>query len=237
MSDPIPSATLVRVLVGEGVAVKPFQSGWVSHEWDKATGKTFGPVYGVMIHHTAGHDVGSYIWNGSAQLPGPLAHGYIDKAGVVWLMSDGRANHAGGGDPNVLNAVRAESYMTRPPSTHLGEGDPGAADGNDCFYGFECENLGDGHDPWPTVQYNAMVKATAAICRYYKWTEKSAIGHLEWSRYKVDPKGFDMVKFRSDLKDCLAAKPGKWPAAPATKPGTKLTVEQRLERIEKKLGL
>lgn len=237
MADPIPSATLVRILAGEGITVKPFQSGWVSHERDKATGKTFGPTHGVVIHHTGGHNVGSYLWNGSSSLPGPLCHGYIDKAGVVWMMSDGRANHAGGGDPDVLKAVIAESYMTRPPAPKYGENDPGAADGNDCFYGFECENLGDGKDPWPSVQYVAMVRAAAAICRYYGWTEKSVIGHLEWSHYKIDPKGFDMVKFRSDVKACLAAKPGKWPAVVSTTPSTKLTVEQRLERIEKKLGL
>jgi hypothetical protein len=244
MADPIPSATLVRILVGEKVTVKPFKAGWVTHERDKATGKAFGPIHGVMIHHTAGHDVGNYIWDGSAALPGPLAHAYIDKAGVVWLMSDGRANHAGGGDPDVLTAVTAESYMTRPPATKYGEGDAGAADGNDCFYGFECENLGDGKDPWPPQQYEAMVKAAAAIIRYYGWTERSCIGHLEWSHYKSDPRGFDMVKFRADLKACLAMKPGAWHLGVATTPGTKPTIEQRLDKIEaalaainKKLGL
>lgn len=235
MADPIPGATLVRLFKGEGLTVKAPHADWMSHERDKATGKPFGPVHGVMIHHTASRGAYAYVYGGSAALPGPLAHAYIDKAGVVWMCSDGRANHAGGGDPDVLRAVTAESYMSRPPAPQYGEGDHGAADGNDAFYGFECENLGTGKDPWPNEQYQAMVRAAAAICRYYKWTEKSVIGHLEWSNQKIDPKGFSMVTFRMDVASCLRAKPGTWPTA--TKPATKLTVEQRLDRIEKKLGL
>lgn len=236
MADPIAAATLVRIFTGEGCVVKTPHTGWPTHERDSATGKPFGPVHGVVIHHTAAHGDYEVVYTGNAALPGPRAHGYINKAGQVLMCSAGRANHAGGGDPNVLRAVTAESYMTVPPATKFGEGDPGAADGNDCFYGFECENLGDGKDPWPPVQYTAMVKAATAIVRHYGWTEKSVIGHLEWSNQKIDPKGFTMVKFRADVKACLALAPGKWPA-PATTPTTKLTVEQRLERLEKKLGL
>jgi N-acetylmuramoyl-L-alanine amidase-like protein len=235
MADPIPAVTLQRILVSEGVKIKA-HPGWPTHERDDETGKTFGPVHGVMIHHTASHSSGEYLWSGSAKLPGPLCHGYIDKTGVCELMSAGRANHAGGGDPNVLNAVKAESYMTKPPATQYHEGEAGAADGNDAFYGFECENFGDGKDLWPPVQYEAMVKATAAIIRHYGWTEKSVIGHLEWSDWKSDPAGFTMVQFRGHVKQCLAAKPGEWRLS-ATNPGTKLSVEQRLDRIEKKLGL
>jgi hypothetical protein len=235
MADPIPASTLVRILTGEGLVVKTPQTGWVSHERDQATGKTFGPTHGVVMHHTASHHSFDAVYNGIAGLPGPLCHGYIDKQGVVSMVSDGRSNHAGGGDPNVLRAVIAESYMSKPPAPRYHEGSPGAADGNDCFYGFECENLGDGKDPWPAVQYDAMVRAAAAICRFYQWGEKSVIGHKEWSDQKIDPT-LDMVKFRADVKACLALKPGAWPVKlPAPPPA--LTVEQRLERIEKKLGL
>lgn len=212
MATPMSPDTLVRVLAGEGLTVKTPHSGWTTHERDAATGKPFGPVHGVIMHHTAGLDVYDYVYNGSSSLPGPLCHGYIDKKGVVSMCSAGRANHAGGGDPAVLTAVINENYGAAPPAPRYGEGDAGAADGNDPFYGFECENLGNGTDPWPEVQYNAMVKAAAAIARYYEWTEKSIIGHLEWSHYKSDPKGFPMAQFREDVKACLAAPPGQWPA-------------------------
>ncbi len=227
MATPMTAAQLQRAYLGEGLTVRTTK-GWETHERDDETGKVFGPVNGVMIHHTASHNSFDVVWSGRSDLPGPLAHAYIDKAGVVWVTSAGRANHAGLGDLDVLNAVKAESYATKPPAPNQQNWD-----GNDQFYGFECENLGTGSDPWPTVQYNAIVKASAAICRFHGWTDKSAIGHLEWTNQKVDPKGFTMPNFRTSLKACLAAKPGAWPPkAPA-----KLTVEQRLDRLEKKTGL
>lgn len=218
MADKISAATLLRILKAEGVNIALPHSGWATHERDDETGKPFGPIHGVLIHHTAGLHVGDYVYNGSAALPGPLCHGYIRKDGVVEMCSAGRANHAGGGDPDVLNAVTTESYMSRPPAPKYHEGSPGAADGNDCFYGYECENEGDGHDPWPRVQYMAMVKAAAAIVRYYGWSEKSVIGHKEWSDWKSDPAIIDMVDFRKDVKACLALPPGAWPAIPQEDP-------------------
>jgi len=215
MANPMSASTLVTVLRAEGVIVKTPRSGWATHERDDETGKTFGPIHGVLIHHTAGHDDFNIVYDGNSSLPGPRAHVYINKAGEALMCSAGRANHAGGGDPRVLNQVVNESYDTKPTATEYHEGSPGAADGNDCFYGFECENLGDGKDPWPFVQYVAMVKATVAILRHYGWTEKSAIGHLEWSNWKIDPRGFTMTKFRSDVKAALALPAGKWNASTA----------------------
>ncbi len=51
----------------------------------------------------------------------------------------GRANHAGPGDDDVLRAVIAEKALPRDNEANT--------DGNRHFYGFECENLGDGDDP------------------------------------------------------------------------------------------
>lgn len=234
MADPMSAAALLRILKAEGCVIKTPHAGWATHERDDETGKPFGPVNGVMIHHTAGLNAGGYVYSGSTALPGPLCHAYIRKDGVLEMCSAGRANHAGGGSPDVLRAVTAESYMTRPPATNHHEGSPGAADGNDHFYGFECENLGTGKDPWPDAQYQAMVRASAAILRYYDWSEKSCIGHLEWSDWKKDPAGFGMVTFRADVAACLRAKPGTWPTQ--VEP-PKLTLEQRVLRLEKKAGL
>lgn len=215
MASPMSASALVTVLRAEGVIVKTPRSGWATHERDDETGKTFGPVNGVLIHHTAGHGDFNVVYDGNSSLPGPRAHVYINKAGEALMCSAGRANHAGGGDPNVLQEVINESYGTKPSATHYHEGSAGAADGNDHFYGFECENLGDGKDPWPHVQYVAMVKATVAIIRHYGWTEKSCIGHLEWSDWKPDPRGFTMAQFRADVKAALALPAGKWQATPS----------------------
>jgi hypothetical protein len=145
-----------------------------------------------MIHHTVtGPKVNAVpiCRDGYAELPGPLCHGVIKRDGTVVLIGYGRANHAGGGDPRVLAAVVGETYGQRPPAPLYGNGDPGATDGNRGFWGFECENLGDGKDPWPPAQVEAMVRASAALCRAQGWGEKSVIGHLEWSDQKSDPHG------------------------------------------------
>lgn len=210
MSVPLTADQLVATLLAEGCTIAEV-GDWRNHNRN-AVG-TWGPVNGVMIHHTVtgpGADVVSLVYDGDSELPGPWAHGCITKNGTIHLVGCGRANHAGGGDPAVLDAVIAESYSDYPPLPAEHQGSAGAVDGNARFYGFECENVGDGRDPWPLVQYAAMVRAVAAVCRAHTWGPDSAIGHLEWSDWKSDPAGFPMAVFRQDLADCLALPPGQW---------------------------
>lgn len=210
MATPLTADALLAALRAEGVTVVEV-SGWRTHNRNHKG--AWGPVNGVMVHHTVtgpGTDVVGLIYNGHSELPGPLATGCITKDGRVHLTANGRANHAGGGDPRVLAAVAEESYGDYPPATHEHQGSTGAVDGNAHFYGWECENEGDGQDPWPRVQYTAIVKATAGVCRAHGWGAKSAIGHLEWSDWKPDPRGFDMKDFRRDLAACLALPAGDW---------------------------
>ncbi|MFB6947245.1 N-acetylmuramoyl-L-alanine amidase [Streptomyces sp. NPDC060286] len=162
------------------------------------------------MHHTVTKDTSStvaMVRDGYASLPGPLCHGMIAKDGTVHMVGWGRTNHAGGGDPRVLEQVIAESYGTRPtPPT---KGNSNGVDGNSRFYGWECENLGDGKDPWPKAQYDAIVRVQAALCRAHGWTAKSVIGHLEWSSDKVDPRGFPMATRRADAAERLKH-PASW---------------------------
>lgn len=235
MSAPMSAQALIDALKAEGVKTVEYKS-WRTH--NRAGHGAWGPLNGVMIHHTVTRETSpsvALVYNGRSGLPGPLAHGMIGKDGKVYLVGWGRANHAGGGDPAVLRAVIAESYGVKPPATHQHEGSAGAVDGNPHFVGFECENLGDGKDPWPAVQYEAMVRAAAAVCRHYRWSAKSVIGHLEWSDWKPDPRGFSMQQFRTDVAACLKAKAGTWhhtaPKAPAPAPKP-LTLTQRVARLE-----
>jgi hypothetical protein len=208
MATPIAASRLVEILRAEGCTVREVP-GWRTNNRNHKG--AWGPVHGVQIHHTVtgpGTDVVGLIFRGHSALPGPLATGCITKDGVVHLTASGRANHAGGGDGRVLDAVIDESYGDRPPAPQKHDGSPGAVDGNARFYGWECENAGDGRDPWPRVQYDAMVRATAAILREHGWSEKSAIGHLEWSDWKVDPRGVDMKDFRAAVAERLKHEPG-----------------------------
>ncbi|MEU3605008.1 peptidoglycan-binding protein [Streptomyces sp. NPDC035033] len=227
MATPLSADRLLAALRAEGVTVVE-HPGWRTHHRNRAG--AWGPVAGVMIHHTVSSGTASSVamcFDGYESLPGPLCHGVIAKDGTVHLVSAGRANHAGGGDPSVLRAVVTEAYGDRPPVPREHQGSPGAVDGNSRFYGFECVNLGNGTDPWPAAQLDAIERVSAALCRAHGWGAKSVIGHLEWSDWKSDPKGFGMPGMRDRVQKRLGAAPAPKPPAgrkPAPKhhpfPGT-----------------
>jgi len=160
------------------------EAGWATHNRDPEHG-AWGPVNGVMIHHSvtkgARHTI-DICHDGYEDLPGPLCHGTIMKDGGLHLVGWGRANHAGLGDPDVLAAVVREDSKLPAPQHNT-------ADGNVHFYGFECENLGDNKDQWTPAQVDTVAVVSAVLCRWHGWSERSVIGHLEWQKGKVDPRG------------------------------------------------
>ncbi|RBM18248.1 N-acetylmuramoyl-L-alanine amidase [Streptomyces sp. PT12] len=200
MATPLSGDKLLRALEDEGVQVVEYKS-WRDNNRNKAG--PWGPVHGVMIHHTVTSGTGSTVelcYQGRSGLPGPLCHGVIAKDGTVHLVGNGRANHAGNGDGDVLAAVIAEHGLPDDNDTDT--------DGNTHFYGFECVNLGDGKDTWPAEQVEAVVRASAAICRAHGWGKEgdtSVIGHLEWQPGKVDPcgPGIDMGDVRGRVVERL----------------------------------
>jgi hypothetical protein len=241
MAKPMTYAEFISVLRSSGVKVVEVPTnGKPPSAHNRNHIGPWGPVNGVMIHHTVtkGTDKTVEICRkGYSGLPGPLCHGVIAKDGTVHVVGYGRANHAGKGDRDVFNAVVAESYATVPPAANQAN-----MDGNPHFYGFECENLGDGKDPWPPEQINAITRVSAAICAHHGWTEKSVIGHLEWQPGKVDPRGFTMKYARELIRSRLnpvkpkptPVKPKPTPApAPAPKPtGYDARQDDALEQLE-----
>lgn len=199
MAVPPSAATFAKLLRDEGVTVVEV-GDWENHNRNHMG--PWGPVHGVMIHHTvtsgSAHTV-AICRDGYDELPGPLCHGVITKDGRVHLVGYGRANHAGLGDDDVLRAVIGETAVPAD--------DEANTDGNRHFYGFECENLGDGQDPWPAAQLLAIEKVSAAICRHHGWSERSVIGHLEWQPGKVDPRGFTMSSMRARIAGRLDNNP------------------------------
>ncbi|MEV7793428.1 LysM peptidoglycan-binding domain-containing protein [Streptomyces sp. NPDC087512] len=199
MSEPMSASALLKALRDEGLTVIEV-GDWRNHNRNHKG--PWGPVHGVMIHHTVTKGSARTVdicRHGYASLPGPLCHGVITKDGKVHLVGYGRANHAGSGDDDVLRAVIAEKPLPGDNEANT--------DGNRHFYGFECENLGDGHDPWPAAQLEAIERAAAAICRHHGWDEGSVIGHLEWQPGKVDPRGFTMASMRARISARLGKKP------------------------------
>ncbi|MGW5673929.1 N-acetylmuramoyl-L-alanine amidase [Streptomyces sp. NPDC003860] len=179
----------------------------------------WGPVHGVMIHHTvtkAPTNAVDLCRRGHSALPGPLCHGVVTKDARVHLVGYGRTNHAGLGDDDVLSAVIAEKPLPADNETNT--------DGNRHFYGFECENQGDGKDPWPEAQVEAVARAAAAICRAHGWSAASVIGHSEWQKGKIDPYGpigkkdgpaLTMAKIRARVAELLNGTAPTKPTKPA----------------------
>ncbi|WP_018385673.1 peptidoglycan recognition protein family protein [Wenjunlia vitaminophila] len=198
MATPMSADRFLSALKKEGLKVVEVGS-WRTHNRNHKG--AWGPVHGVMLHHTVTSGTAASVRicrDGYTGLPGPLCHGVIDKAGTVHLVGYGRANHAGLGDDDVLQAVIAERTLPQDNEANT--------DGNARFYGFECINLGDGHDPWPAAQLEAIEKAAAAVCRVHGWNHMSVIGHLEWQPGKIDPRGFTMWGMRARIGDRLGTR-------------------------------
>ncbi|MEI7030412.1 peptidoglycan-binding protein [Streptomyces pratensis] len=209
MATPLSADKMLKALRDEGLHVVEHRSWRTNNRNHKGL---WGPTHGVMIHHTVTSGTGPSVdlcYNGHSALPGPLCHGVIAKDGTVHLVGNGRANHAGLGDDDVLRAVIAEKAL--PPDNEAN------TDGNRHFYGFECVNLGDGKDPWPAAQLLAIERAAAAVCRAHGWTQRSVIGHLEWQPGKVDPRGFTMDAMRSRIGKRLGGA-ADGPSKPAHEP-------------------
>ncbi|MGW1219456.1 peptidoglycan recognition protein family protein, partial [Streptomyces californicus] len=165
MATPLTADKLLKALRDEGLHVIEHRSWRTNNRNHKGP---WGPTHGVMIHHTVTSGTSSSVelcYNGHSALPGPLCHGVIAKDGTVHLVGNGRANHAGSGDDDVLQAVIAEKSLPADNEANT--------DGNRHFYGFEAVNLGDGKDPWPEEQLLAIERAAAAICRAHGWSERS----------------------------------------------------------------
>ncbi|MCX5158071.1 N-acetylmuramoyl-L-alanine amidase [Streptomyces sp. NBC_00264] len=215
MANPLTAAAVLAALRAEGVRVVEVGNWRTRNRNSKGA---WGPLNGSIVHHTVTKGTDAtvrIVRDGYADLPGPLCHGMIAKDGQVHMVGWGRTNHAGGGDPKVLEQVIGESYGTAPSKP--ARGNSNGVDGNARYYGWECENLGDGKDPWPAAQYDAIVRVQAALCRAHGWSAKSVIGHLEWSSDKVDPRGIDMTKLRVDVAERLA-RPASWNPGGITSP-------------------
>ena len=150
--------------------------------------RPFTPV-GFMVHHTAGRDsLGLCIRR-------KLVQYHLDKKGTITLIASGRAGHCGYGAQSVIDDCRndiapkgdASKYSSRAvdPYRHL-DPEGSRVPGYQWFIGVEVENLGDGSDPYPDEQIEAMVKLAAAHCVEYEWSANRVIHHREFTSRKID---------------------------------------------------
>lgn len=206
MANPMTAAQIKTQLTKWGVKFKEVK-GWATH--NRNSKGAWGGVNGFMWHHT-GADVSNgatyaagFLSKGSTALPGPLCHFGIAEDGTAYLIGWGRTNHAGGGDPKVLAKVVSEEYTGNLKPT---KGNSDGVDGNAHFYGMEI--MYSGSHGMTGAQYSTALKISAAICDFHGWSQRSVIGHGEWSADKWDPgyspnKIMDMNAVRNDILDVM----------------------------------
>ncbi|HWD83317.1 MAG TPA: peptidoglycan recognition family protein, partial [Kribbella sp.] len=179
----------------------------------------FSDVHGIVIHHT-GSDAGQsddyldFLANrGRPGIPGPLCNASTDMDGDLWLVAQGRANHAGEGSSRTHDHVCGEDYDGYRAELTPG---PDNIDGNAVYYGNEVRY--DGGQPMTPKQYDSAIRWAAAICDHHGWSALSIIGHREHTGRKNDPGRCPMNQFRSDVAALLKAGPGG--TSTPTKPDT-----------------
>lgn len=201
MSQPMTSAQWLTALRAEGVTRIVEMPGWKTHNRNHKG--SWGEVHGALIHHTVGtgKHMAQQCYDGVPDLPGPLCHDFLAKDGTLYLVGNGRANHAGTIAENARTAILNE---TLPMGQTFKPDAEEPYDGNRMLYGLEIENRGDGEDPYPDPQYDVAVRWAAARCRFHGWSAKSVAGHREVTRRKIDP-SFPMSEFRMSVAARLSA--------------------------------
>ncbi len=176
----------------------------------------FGPVKGILCHHTAGSKTGNapslpLIVSGRPDLPGPLSQIHLARDGTFTVIAAGRCNHAGTG-----------AWQ-------------GVTSGNSSFIGIEAENAGDGTDPWPDVQMESYARGCAAILKHIGASVIMCAGHKEYATpkgRKIDP-SFSMPAFRAKVEAFMDG--GVAPFAPPTlRKGDK---GENVRKLQRKLSL
>lgn len=211
MATPMTPDQWLKALREEGVTDIVEMPGWRTNNRNHI--KAFTSVHATMIHHTAGEGSGlpRLLFDGRADLPGPLCHDFLARSGRLYLVGNGRANHAGTVARNAYDAVLNER------STHPKPDAAEPLDGNSLSYGLECENNGDPDRTWPAKQYDVAVRVQAARCRFHDWSADSVWAHKEATRRKpVDPR-LPMDPFRRDVAERLRH-PASWNPGGAVTP-------------------
>jgi len=200
VATPLSADRFLSALKHAGLGVVE-QGKWRTHNRNRYG--NWGPVNGVMIHHTGPYsseaDMVELCRVGYHDLPGPLCHGVIDRSGTIHLVGYGRTNHAGMGDTDVLLSVIAEK-------TSLPRDNEADTDGNRHFYGFECINTG--HQAWPSAQLDAMARAAAAVCRAHGWPGRSCRRSPNWRSSTIPrPRSRRCASATTSASACMSRTP------------------------------
>lgn len=171
----------------------------------------------VLCHHTATPasargdlPTKDILINGRPDLSGPLCQVALGRNGTVYVVSSGKANHAGKGAWKGTT----ESIKT---------------------IGIEAENPGDSK-PWPPAQYDAYVRLVAVLLRGLGQGADRCCAHREWALpagRKTDVV-FDMDRFRLEVARKLSAGLHPKPAV-ATKEWDEMATKDEIKEALKEV--
>ena len=184
-------------------------SGWENRGRPMSSGR-FDPN-GILIHHTGSTSSASNpapslrtVIEGRSDLRGPLCQISTDFNGLTYIVAAGRANHAG----------KARAAMGNP-----------AGDGNAMYLGNEVQT--NGTQKMPKVQYDAIVRSTAAILDHFGFKVATKAGlHAttslsgKWDLGAGTGKAgvpYDVNQLRRDVNALLKAGPPQ-PSKPTPTP-------------------
>lgn len=214
MSEPTPQQ-IVDGLRAAGLTVVEMP-GWRdrcrchvgSHEQRiRPTGRGWQAPRGITWHITYGGDrrgeaaidyTRRILIGGNGQTPGPLCLAGVDSDGRIIMVGAGRANHLGSISARAAAAINAGTWPTTGSTNWRGSG----VDGNSFTYGFEAMSSTRPN----AAQYEAMVTASAVLCRLLGVKPTAVHGHGEASDQRdfSDP-NCDMGRARRDVAAKLAA--------------------------------
>ena len=168
------------------------QGDYLWTDLDTGRGSYGGEPMCYMIHHTAGTAATPVVKDGSGKW----------SVANCWagLWRDGRLYHEGGGVPTVVFSAAGPARISsgygygpmledvaneiRVPHKQTRSDTDRAA--NRYAWNVETVARGDGSGIDPGVQH-ALVVMGALLCDRFGWSPWRTIGHLTWTRRKIDP--------------------------------------------------
>lgn len=167
-------------LIDRAVARAALQYG-VSYysQWRTHGSSVFNPR-GVVCHHDASNRHSgnngalNMIIHGGRDFPGPYGNFQLARNGLLWVVSAGRANHAGKGSWQGLRY-------------------------NSSVFGIEAANDGIG-EPWSAAMLDTYYRLVNALLAEMGQPTIMTCGHKEWTSRKIDPAfrspSISMTQFR-----------------------------------------